>query len=389
MNLTFYNCPKPDELDTALLPKEVTFLQYVPDFKLLEDFQLAYGQYKQLLIVGHGGSITSFDGFYHSLKYTHELKPVYFLNTTDPDYLLFLKRNLSPQDTLVIAISKSGESITQLEMLTQFLDYPMVVITQKSSPLRAMAEKLNLKVVTHPNIGGRFTAFTEVGLLPANLCGMAVKQIFSGASKVYLNFHKSNTAWQLASVLFKLEQQGFVDVFMPFYSEALYAFNKIIVQLCHESFGKDGKGQTYFAHESPESQHHTNQRFFGGRKNICGLFISQKLFKNNPLITYPPQVHSVQIKGHILFDINKIPFSQSITSELIGTLQDAQIANIPSIHLEIAEISPEVMGEFLAFWQLFAVYSSVLRQVDPFNQPQVENSKNISFTNRLQFKGLL
>ncbi len=389
MNLNFYNCPKPAELDASTLPKEVGFLSYVPDFKLLEDFKLAYSSYSKLLVIGHGGSITSFYAFYNAIRLTTELKQVYFLSTTDPDYIDFLKQTLFPQDTLVLAISKSGENITQLEMLSQFLDFPIVVITQKSSPLRALAEKLKLKVITHPNIGGRFTGLTEVALLPAILCGIDVKPILTGASKFYLNFSKNNSAWQLASVLHLLEQQGIVDVFMPFYSETLYAFNKIIIQLCHESFGKSGKGQTFFAHQAPESQHHTNQRFFGGRKNICGLFISQEYFVNNLLAVYPPQTHSVQIKGQSLFDINKIPLSESMHSELVGTLQDAQVNNIPSIHLQISQITAEAVGEFMAFWQLFAVYSSVLRQVDPFNQPQVENSKNLSFTKRLQFKGLL
>ncbi len=389
MNLKFYNCPEPAELDTGLLPKEVNFLSYLPDFKLLEAFKLAYADYKNILIIGHGGSITSSDAFYNSLKYSLELKRVEFLNTTDPDYINFLKHSLNPKETLILAISKAGETITQWEMLTQFLDFSIVVVTQKSSPLRALAEKLNLKIVTHPPIGGRYTGLTEVGLLPAELCGISGKAILAGAKAVYANFYKANPAWNLASVLFQLEAQGKVDVFMPFYSQALFAFNKIIIQLCHESFGKAGKGQTFFAHESPESQHHTNQRFFGGQKNICGLFISQQRFKHNLLSVYPAQTHSVQIKGHSLFDINKIPLAESMHSELLGTLQNAQVAGIPSMHLEISEITLEKMGEFMAFWQIFAVYASVLRQVDPFNQPEVENSKNISFTNRLKFKGLL
>jgi glucose-6-phosphate isomerase len=389
MNLKFYNCPKPADLDTALLPKEVNFLSYEPDLKFLNDFKNAYTDYKNLLIVGHGGSITSSDAFYNSLKYSLELKRVEFLNTTDPDYIHFLKQKFNPKETLVLAISKAGETITQWEILSQLLDFSIVVITQKSSPLRAFAEKLGWKIINHPNIGGRFTGLTEVGLLPAMLCGIEIKNILAGAKPVYLNFYKANLAWDLASVLYQLEVQGMVDVFMPFYSQALYAFNKIIVQLCHESFGKAGKGQTFFAHESPESQHHTNQRFFGGIKNICGLFISQQRFKHNLLSVYPAQTHSVQIKGHSLFDINKIPLAESMHSELLGTLQNAQVAGIPSMHLEVSEISETTLGEFLAFWQIFAVYSAVLRQVDPFDQPQVENSKNISFTNRLQFKGLL
>ncbi len=403
MNLEFYNCPKPQDFDPSVLPKDVGsalysssasslgFLSYRPDFKAMGEFAGAYGHYQNILIIGHGGSITSFYGIYGSLK--HQLvnagKKVFFLSTIDPDYISEIKQQLSPSNTLVIAISKSGENITQLEMLSQFLEFPVLVITGKSSPLRAMAEKLKFKIILHPTIGGRYTGLTEVALLPAVLCGIDVQKLFKGAENFYNTFYKNNLAWQMASVLYQLEEKGIVDVFMPFYSHSLFAFSNLIVQLCHESFGKEGIGQTYFAHEAPESQHHTNQRFFGGRKNICGFFISQQNFSSNALAVYPPTIHSVQIKNHPLFDINKIPLAESIKAELNGTMEDARINGIPSLHLSIDSINEEVVGEFLAFWQIFAVYSSVLRGVDPFDQPQVENSKNISFSKRLQFKGLL
>jgi glucose-6-phosphate isomerase len=90
-----------------------------------------------------------------------------------------------------------------------------------------------------------------------------------------------------------------------------------------------------------------------------------------------------------LFDINKIPLENALGFELLGTLEDARISGIPVAHLSIAGFSAEQIGQLTAFWQLYAVYSSVLRQVDPFDQPQVENSKNISFNKRLQYKGLL
>jgi len=193
----------------------------------------------------------------------------------------------------------------------------------------------------------------------------------------------------MASVFYQLEEKGFVDVFMPFYSHYLFYLSNLIVQLCHESFGKAGKGQTYFAHEAPESQHHTNQRFFGGRKNICGIFITNNFFRHQSVTNYPPQLHSVQIKGHALFDVGKIPLAKSLESEAVGTMEDARISGIPLAHIDIDGFTANEIGQLIAFWQFYAVYSSVLRGVNPFDQPQVENSKNISFNKRLQFKGLL
>ena len=387
MKIDFYNCPQPEALDSARLPAAPEFVSYQPDFELIKKYSAQYEKYPKLLILAHGGSLTTFYGYYAALKYQAK-KEVFFLNTVDPDYVYELKQQLKPEDTLVLSISKSGENTTQLEMTMQFADYPLVAVAGKNSPLAEVARKLNIAVIEHPPIGGRYTGLTEVALLPAGLAGLDVASLYAGARKFYDLYAQDNLAWRAASVFWQLEQQGYVDVFMPFYSHNLFPMSALIVQLCHESFGKNGKGQTYFAHEAPESQHHTNQRFFGGRKNIAGLFFSSEAPLHPTVNSYPAAVHSVAIKNHAMFDIDKIPLEKSLEYELLGTLEDARINSIPVAHLAIAGFSPEELGAFVAFWQLYAVYASVLRQVNPFDQPQVENSKNLSFSKRLAYKGL-
>lgn len=388
MKLEFYNCPPPGNISEIKLPEAPEFVKYKPDFEAIKKAAGEYQKYKNILIIAHGGSLTTFYGYYNALKFEAK-KNVYFLNTVDPDYIYELKQMLKPDDTLVISISKSGENTTHLEMTMQFVEYPMIIVTGKNSPLRAAAEKLKLPIVLHPPIGGRYTGLTEVALLPAGIIGLDVEALHKGAKKFYDLYEKDNLAWRAASVFHQLEQKGYVDVFLPVYSHNLFPMTALIVQLCHESFGKAGKGQTYIASEAPESQHHTNQRFFGGTKNIAGFFMSGETFAHPGVTNYPAAVHSVQIKGHVLFDINKIPLDKSLAAELSGTLEDARINSIPVAHLSITGFTAEQMGELVAFWQLYAVYSSVLRDVNPFDQPQVENSKNISFSKRLQFKGLL
>jgi glucose-6-phosphate isomerase len=388
MKLEFYNCPSAQEVASVTLPETPEFVKYKPDFELMEKVALEYKNYQNVLVIGHGGSITSFYGFYEALKHT-ATKQAYFLSTVDPDYIFELKQKLSPQNTLVIAVSKSGETTTQIEALSQFVQYPLLIITGKTSSLRAIGEKLNAKIVMHPPIGGRFTGLTEVGLLPAAICGLDVKKIYEGAVNFYSQYQKDNLAFKAASVFYQLEEKGIVDVFMPFYTHNLFPMSAVIVQLCHESFGKNGKGQTYFAHEAPESQHHTNQRFFGGIKNIAGCFVTVDNFINPTQNNYPVALHSLHLKGHPLFDVNKIPLEKALEFEWQGTMEDAKINSIPLVHVSVLGFSPEEVGGFLAFWQLYAVYASVLRKVEPFDQPQVENSKNISFTKRLAYKGLL
>ncbi len=385
MKIDFYNCPEPANFDAKSLPETPEFVSYKPDFALIKKYAEEYEKYKNILILAHGGSLTTFYGYYHALKY-QAAKQVYFLNTVDPDYIYELKNELKPEETLVLSISKSGENTTQLEMTMQFINFPLVVVTEKGSPLYNAAEKLKLPIIIHPPIGGRYTGLTEVALLPAGIVGLDAEGLYAGAQKFFSLYKENNLAWRAASVFWQLEQKGFVDVFMPFYTHNLFPMSSLVIQLCHESFGKAGKGQTYFAHEAPESQHHTNQRFFGGQKNIAGLFISSESVLHPITNSYPTAIHSVAIKDHAMFDINNIPLEKSLEYELLGTLEDARINGIPAAHLSIASFASQELGQFVAFWQLFAVYSSVLRGVNPFDQPQVENSKKLSFTKRLAFK---
>ncbi len=388
MKIEYFNTPKPEILNPSILPAAAAFLSHVPDFKFLEDSAKKYAKYKNIIILGHGGSITSIYGFYNALKYQAK-KHLEFLSTVDPDAIAAIKQTYNPQETLVLVISKSGDTVTLLEMFSQFLEYPMLVVTGANSSLRAMAEKLQLPVADHPPIGGRYVGLTEVALLPASLAGLQAEEMYDGAAAMYAQYEKGNAAWQMASVMWQLEQQGYVDVFMPFYSHNLFPMSALIVQLCHESFGKEGRGQTYFAHEAPESQHHTNQRFFGGPKNICGIFTTVENFQNNTVVEYPENVQEVWIKSIQLKDINSIPLAKAINFEAHGSMEDARIHGIPLVHISLDSVSPEEVGALTAFWQMYAVYASALRNVDPFNQPQVENSKAISFHKRLQFKGVL
>lgn len=385
MKIEYFNCPQPQEFGNVSLPIDIEFLSYEPDFSAMEAMAEKYTGYKNILIIGHGGSITSFNAIYTALE-PKANKAAYILSTVDPDDIAWLKDRLKPEDTLVIAISKSGETVTQLEALSQFWDYPLLFIASQGSTLAQIAKAKGADLVEHPTIGGRYTGFTEVALLPAAICGLDVKSIFEAGRVVHSTFNQENEAWKSASVLVQLEGQGIVDVFMPFYSHRIFGMNGLIIQLCHESFGKEGHGQTYFAHEAPESQHHTNQRFLGGRHNVAGIFVSVDNFSNQSVVNIPEDVQSIVLKNETLGMLNNIPLSDSIAYEMEATLQDAVELKIPAIHMALPQVDEKSIGEFMAFWQLYAVYASILRGANPFDQPAVENSKEISFKKRLSGK---
>lgn len=382
MRIDFANIPEVNGQHLVL--PDAPFLSYHPNFSKIKHYQKEFGGYANIILVGHGGSVNSAKAIIGSLGSGG--KNIEFLSTVDPDYIAHLKSEYSKADTLIIAISKSGKTVTQLEALLHFSDYKWLVITEKDTPLEQMAAQKKSEIVRHPHIGGRYVGITEVAFVPAALCGIDVEAIYKGAQQMYEQYAQDNIALQAAHIFYQLEQNGFVDVFMPFYSSELFAFSDLAVQLCHESFGKDGKGQTYLAAQAPESQHHTNQRFLGGRKNIAGLFMQTDAFNTDADTKVPPSMQGIEINDSHMFALNNIPLSYAMEAEFKGTWEDAKIHAIPIVGLAVKSIQPAEIGKFMAFWQMFAVYSSVLRKVNPFDQPEVENSKAISWARRKDFK---
>lgn len=388
MQLEYFNCPQPEELKPNVLPAPAEFLTYIPDWATIDRVVQKYHMVRNVLVIGNGGSRTSFVALTQAMK-EKLTKQVYVLNTVDPDYIYELKRKLNPNNTLVITVSKSGENTTQMESTLHFVDYPLLIITEKNSPLHIMGEKLKAEIVEHPPIGGRYTGFTEVTLLPAAICGLDAQAYFQAGRQLHDRYQNDNTSWQAASVFWQLEQQRYLDVFVPIYSHNLAESGHLIMQLCHESFGKDGKGQTYVAVEGPEWQHHSSQRFYGGPKNVAGLFITVDNFAHSEPTRVSPELHSVPYKNKTLADLDDIPLDKALTFEWQGNLEDIKLHDIPLMRLSLSQLSETELGTYVAFWQLYALYASILRKVNPFDQPKVEASKKISFDKRLQFKGLL
>ncbi len=387
MKVTFANTPDPKQFNASILPKDrPEFLDYAPNFAILNFLAEQYSAYTNLVIIGNGGSVNNFKAIYNALR-DEAKKQVYFVNTIDPDYIFWLKNNLPKSETLVLSISKSGENVSQVEATLQFVDFPMVFLAGVGSPVEALGKALGAEVISHPQgIGGRFAGLTEVGLLPASLCGINVHELYAGAAEVYTEYNQDNISYKAASVFAQLEEKGYVDVFVPIYSHYLLHVGDLITQLCHESFGKGGLGQTYLTTEAPESQHHTNQRFFGGRNNIAGLFIGLEQFNASVVTQVPDSAKDVALRKQPLSVLNGISLANAMRYEMEGTWENAKNSKIPLAQILLEKPSPKEIGKLLAFWQLFAVYSSLERGVDPFNQPEVESSKTIGFNKRITSK---
>ena len=245
---------------------------------------------EHVVVIGNGGSIRNVWALYLAFFERGFSRKLNLLDGTDMSglfgELLRADGAFTPENTLVVPVSKSGETenVIQETALLMERSYPALAITSSGpSKLAEMVAAAKLETFPHPDqIGGRFTAAQNNALLPLGHATTEIRRWRGRSTPPSLRPTKSsgpprpyseNMAKNLALELWRAENAGYTEVFMPIYAHALSGVGELIVQLVHESYCKGGRGQTILWAGAPESQHHTNQRYFGGRENIVGLSI--------------------------------------------------------------------------------------------------------------------
>ncbi|OIP06897.1 hypothetical protein AUK41_01215 [Candidatus Berkelbacteria bacterium CG2_30_43_20] len=371
----------PENIRSLGDPSFTKYKENIAEIKIeLENYQ----KFSNIIVIGHGGSISTFAVYVRALKGNG--KKVFLLNTNEIDLINNIKNEYTKLNTVVVCISKSGTNITNLEAVLQFSDYPVIVVTENiQNALGSIAEYYGWKIIKHPPLGGRFSGFSASSFVPALLFGLPVDRIQKGAQEMYAlcsinNKPNDNPAWKIASALHRLELVGKDEIYVALYSYYLETTIPLIMQLVHETTGKEGKGWTVIGAVGPESQHHTNQRYFGGKNNMVGVFATVNNQRDKKTsVSIPHELQHTKIREGTLTDIDNVSLSKSLLYEFEGTKQDALQQKIPFIHIELEKLDSQNVAQFIALWHMIVYYLARLINVDPFSQPQVENSKEISF----------
>lgn len=371
------------------LPRKNTpnFAEHQPDLEEIKQKAVAH-EFENLVVIGNGGSITSFRAHLYALLEETEVE-VRMVTTMEPDYLERISRDLDPEETLVMPISKSGETAGVIESTLYFIErgYDIFAVTSDTeSALKEIVEEKEYDWLEHPDVGGRFSGATETALAPLAFAGVDIDEIREGAEEMYEKLAPSNQynpALNVASAFYDAEKKGHDEIFAPFYSTKLFGFYPLFVQLMHETVCKEGEGQTVFGDLGPECQHHTNQRVFGGRKNVLTCFFRTDSHIEKS-IEVPEELQYIQLRERKLGDLQGRSFGDSLNSEYQGVKDALNEQDMPNITLTVTDITHRGLGKLVAFLQYVAVYSAWLRDVDPFNQPNVEKSKQIGFEERFE-----
>ena len=333
-----------------------------------------FKKFNSVVLIGMGGSILGSEAIYDFLNCSIK-KKFYFLNDLDIAKINRLKKKVKIKNTLFIVISKSGNTIETLTTLF-YLDIlkhrskNIIVITEKkNSILFNITKKLNLFFIEHKNyIGGRYSVLTDVGLVPAYFMGLNIsklrKNIFTYISS---NQILKDSCIKLANILIQKKKSNLV--FLN-YSNNLNKFLFWAQQLIAESLGKKRHGFFPIISNVPKDHHSLLQLYLDGPKDKLFIIFSVEEKPTKKLITN----NFLEKKSFINNkNLNQIKSAQK--KALIETLKKNKIS---FREFKLKKDNEETFGQLFAYFILETILIGKLADINPFDQPAVEQVKVIT-----------
>jgi transaldolase/glucose-6-phosphate isomerase len=278
--------------------------------------------------------------------------PLTVLDTTDPSTIKKLTESIPVEKTLFIVASKSGSTAEPLAFKDYFYELVkqikgdkagenFVAITDPGSPLVAIAEKQNFRRIflNASDIGGRYSALSYFGLVPAALMGVNVTELLMRAlQSAHASMANDSPALVLGAALGEMALKG-RDKVTLIVDKSIATLGMWLEQLLAESTGKEGLGLIPVAEEplgSPAS------------------YGEDRLF-----------VH--------------LTVSGSVEGLLRSGADALRQSGQPMISIEISDLSD--FGQQFFRWEFATALAGSILGINPFNQPNVQESKDN--TNRL------
>ncbi len=385
---------------------ELGFLDLPEDRALVErvrEVADSFGQwFETLVVVGIGGSSLGTRAVADALlgPYWNERSDeerdhfprLYFLENPDPDSVSALFRRIDPRRTLFNVVSKSGgttETVAQYlvveERLRADLDEEAVrghllfTTDPETGLLRRRAGERGIPALpVPPNVGGRYSVLSPVGLLPAAVTGVDVESMLDGARRMAYRCLepelRTNPAGLLAVLLHAADRElgHGVHVLMP-YADRLRTLGLWFQQLWAESLGKGEEvGPTPLAAVGAVDQHSLLQLFMEGPRDKLIVFLRVKE-RDDPVpipISPAEDPEAEYLGGHTLADL--------LDTELVATEEALRRVGRPSLTLEVERLDAGALGELFMLFQMATVLAGALYGVDPLNQPGVELGKRLA-----------
>ncbi len=309
--------------------------------------------YTHALLMGMGGSSLAPEVFRLTFGVKEGYLDLAVLDSTHPQVVMEYAKKFNPATTLYIVSTKSGGTVETFSFMKFFYNFALhilgkdevgkhfVAITDPGSGLQKVAEELNFRKIflNDPNIGGRFSALSLFGIVPAALIGVDIEKLLSLAKEETLNCKNSgkeiskNISAVIGSIIGTLGKKG-IDKLTYIISPKFSYIGAWIEQLIAESTGKVGKGILPVDLESIESP-----EFYSSDR----LFVYLKLKDDS---TYESKVEKLKS------------------------------ANFPILELDLENELD--LGKQFFLWEFATAVAGWVMQIQPFDQPNVEQAKIVA-----------
>lgn len=376
---------------------------YVKEFAAMVE-----NRFENILILGLGGSALGGKAVCEALlppywnflskEQRRNFPKIFFLDNIDPDQMNSLLNILDLKNTLVNVITKSGSTA---EVMAQYMiikdrmekelgaDYRKNVIatTDKNiGILKQLSDQEGYKTFYIPDdVEGRFSVFSAVGLLPFALVGIDIEEITQGIKNMDLSLKNTDINYNIAAqnalihFLMDVKKGKKISVMMP-YSNRLKFIADWYCQLWAESLGKErdkdnnivNTGQTPIKAIGVTDQHSQIQLYNEGPNDKIINFLRVSEFDT-----------TLEIPN--IFEYTGISYLGGKTiNQLFNADADSAMASLidykrPNVTITIPKITPYYLGQLLYMFEVQTAIAGALYNIDAFNQPGVEQSKNYTY----------
>ena len=301
-----------------------------------------------------------------------------------------LCRLLEGKDFSIAIISKSGTT-TEPAIATRSLRWMLerkygtdgakkriyAITDPCKGALRQMAEEEGWETfVIPPDVGGRYSVLTAVGLLPMAVAGIDIREVMHGAyeaSKAYDLRSFENPVWLYAAIRNLLYRHGKAMEIFESFEPGFKMLGGWWQQLFGESEGKDGKGIFPVTAEFTADLHSLGQMIQQGERNIF-----------ETMVRFAPPAQPLVI-GSDYKNLDGLNYLEGKTLDFVdeqaflGTLSAHVDGGVPVITMDVGELNDAKVGELFYFLELSCGVSAYMLGVNPFNQPGVEFYKRNMF----------
>lgn len=356
-----------------------------------------FGRYAHCLVLGIGGSDLGARAVLSALEPLKGKTRLWFAgDTTDPDEIAKILDAVPWKQACINVISKSGGTLETMAVFFEAKrrlekavgakkagDRIICTTDPEKSALRDLAlDKGWATLPVPPNIGGRFSVLTSVGLFPLALAGVDVKRLLNGAVAIRDDWAEHQgashqidrfAAWQYAHETRKGRNMHVLFA----YASNLRSMSNWWRQIWAESLGKakrsDGTrnkyGPTPVVAIGPTDQHSQLQLYQEGPDDKIYTFLTVRSPKTK--LKVPSSIKSL---GPVAYASGRA-FSDLLVAEAQGSMSALRQTKRPVGLLQLPKIDENTLGALLVFYELATAVAGELYGINAYDQPGVEASK--------------